>query len=337
MFGIARRLCVAALAFAVCGAPAAQPLNWKAGLFGPPRSPTEPLEWWAHELAARSGGQVKVELVYGEALAKATEIPDAVRAGAFELGMYCPSYYPGKFPLFSVLDLPFLAGDDTTVVARAQLALAQQPGVAAELERWNTVLLMPLPLPQYQIMSQKPVARAEDFKGLRVRASGEMARVLEDYGAVKSLVPAPEVYTSLERGVIDAVTFPATYAFYSYRIHEVAKYFIDKVSLGVQPCFFGVNSAAWRGLSDAQRKLMLELREAAIPRFAAAYANDDAKYNEVFRQKGIRKIDFPAAERAKLVANAQRHWREWADGMEARGLPGKAVLELATTQFAPAK
>lgn len=332
------RIAAAALvAAALSGGVLAQPVTWKAGLFGPPRSPTKPAEWWAQELAARTGGQVKVEMVYGEALAKATEIPDALRAGGFEMGMYCTSYYPGKFPLFSVLDLPFLAPDDMTALAKAQLALAGHPALAAELKRWNTMLLLPMPLPQYQIMGQKRIDKVSDFKGLRIRVSGEMARALEDFGAVKSLVPAPEVYTSLERGVVDAVTFPSTYAFYSYRVHEVAKYFIDRISLGAQPCFYGVNLAAWGRLSSEQQKLMLELREAAIPRFAEVYAGDDAKNNEAFRQKGVQRIEFPAAERAKLVANTEKHWNAWADGMEKRGLPGKALLELAKKQFATSK
>ena len=329
MISLIRRIVLAAVGLALCGALGAQPVGWKAGFFGPPRSPTKPIEWWAQEMTARTGGQFKAELVYGEALAKATEIPDSLRAGAFEMGMICTSYYPAKFPLFSVFDLPFLAGDDMTALARAQLAVARHPAVVAEFKRWNIEMLLPLPLPQYQIMGQRPLAKAEDFKGLRIRISGEMARPLEEFGAVKSLVPAPEVYTSLERGLVDAVAFPSTYAFFSYRVHEVSKFFVDKISLGAQPCFYAVSASALARLSPQQQKLAAELREAAIPRFAEAYAADDQKNNEAFRQKGVQKVDFPAAERARLVATAEKHWQAWAEAMDKRGLPGKEVLELA--------
>lgn len=337
MNGLVRRIFLAVFCFALSGQIAAQPANWKAGFFGPPRSPTKPIEWWVQEMTARTGGQFKADLVYGEALAKATEIPDSLRAGAFEMGMICTSYYPAKFPLYSVLDLPFLAGDDMTALARAQLAVSQHPAVMAEFKRWNVEMLLPMPLPQYQIMGQKPLAKAEDFKGLRIRISGEMARPIEEFGAVKSLVPAPEVYTSLERGLVDAVAFPSTYAFFSYRVHEVAKFFVDKISLGAQPCFYAVSSAAWARLSPQQQKLALELREAAIPRFAEAYALDDAKNNEAFRQKGVQKSDFPAAERARLVATAEKHWQAWAEAMDKRGLPGKEILALARKHLSPAR
>src|SRR3989337_1486286 len=190
---------VVGAALGAVGAEAQQTVTWKAALFGPPRALTKPMDWWAHEVATRTNGQVKIELIYGEALAKATEIPEGLRAGAFEMGLFCAAYYPGKFPLYTVLDLPMLTPDDVRVQARAEIALGEHPALVAEMKRWNAKLLLPAPLPQYQIMGQKKITRAEDFKGLRIRVSGEMARVLEDFGAVKSLVPAPEVYPSLDR------------------------------------------------------------------------------------------------------------------------------------------
>lgn len=317
----------------VPAADAQSSTSWKVAIFGPPRALTRPVDWWAKEVAARTNGQVKIELVYGEALAKATEIPDGLRAGAFEVGLLCASYYPGKFPLYTVLDLAMLTPRDVRTLAMVQLDLGEHPAVAAEMKRWNAKLLLPSALPQYQIMGQKRIARVEDLKGLRIRVSGEMARVLEDFGAVKSLVPAPEVYPSLERGVVDAVTFPSTYAFFSYRIHEIAKYFIDKIDLGSQPCFYGVNLAAWEKLSPAVQKIMLELRPAVVRHFHEEYAADDRKNYDVFRQRGVEIVDFPAAERAKLVANAQRHWQAWVEDKEKRGLPGKDVLEFVQAKL----
>ena len=41
----------------------AQQASWKAALFGPPRAVTQPLDWFAKEVAAKTGGQVQIELV----------------------------------------------------------------------------------------------------------------------------------------------------------------------------------------------------------------------------------------------------------------------------------
>lgn len=302
---------------------------WKVALFGPPRAVTKPLEWYAQEAAKGTNGQLKIELVYGEALAKAKEMPDGLKVGAFEMAFLCASYYPGKFPLLTVLDLPMFAPESIVTQSRVQLALADHPAVAEELRRWNTLLFLPIVLPQYQVMGKKRIARAEDFKGVRVRVSGEMAKVLEDYGAVKSLMPAPETYIALERGVIDAVTFASTYMFVSYRVHEISKYFTDKISLGTQPCFYGLNAAAWEKAPPATKKLLQDLREGMVQRYAEAYAAADEKNYAEFRQRGIEIINFPPAERAKLLAAAGKHWQAWVRDAEGRGLKGKEVFEFA--------
>jgi TRAP-type C4-dicarboxylate transport system substrate-binding protein len=318
--------------FATPPAPA-QPVHWKVALFGPPRPVTVPLDWYAKEVAARTGNQLMIELVYGEALAKATEMPEGLRAGAFEMAMLCGSYYPGKFPLFTVLDLPMLAPADVAAQGRLQIAVGDHPRIAEELKRWGLKLLVPIPLPQFQIMGQRRIVKAEDFKGVRVRVSGEMGRVLEDYGAVKSLVPAPEVFPSLERGIVDAATFPGTFAFASYRLHEISKYYIDKISLGAQPCFFGVSQTAWGRLSAPQQRLLLELREPVLKEYLRAYQAADKKNYVEFRRKGVEIVNFPPAERARLAAGAEKHWRAWVDDKEKRGLPGRAILEFVQAQI----
>ena len=328
--GVATLACTLLLTAAVAEA---QQVTWKAALFGPPRAVTMPLDWFAKEVAAKTGGQVKIELVYGEALAKATEMPDGIRGGAFEIGMLCASYYPGKFPLWTVLDLPMFTPDDITVQGRAQMAVAEHPAVLDEFKRWNVKLLVPIPLPQYQIMGKRRITRVEDFKGVRIRVSGLMAQVLEEYGAVKSLVPAPEVFPALERGVVDAVTFPATYTFVSYRIHEISKYFIDKISLGTQPCFYGVSQSAWNKLPPQHQKLMLDLREGTLAEFVRAYSTADEKNYDVFRAMGIEIINFAPAERAKLLANAERFWKAWVDDMQKKGLKGKEVFEFTQAKL----
>jgi TRAP-type C4-dicarboxylate transport system substrate-binding protein len=330
------RIALAALLALVAwgAAPAqAQQVTWKVAIFGPPRAVTAPVEFLAKEMAARTQGQVKIEPVYGEALSKAKEIIDGLKAGAFEAGLVCASYYPGKLPLFTVLDLAMLTPDDIMAQARVQMAVAEHPAVVQEFKKWNTRMLLPGPLPQYQIMGKKRITRAEDFKGVRVRISGEMARVLEDWGAVKSLVPAPETYTSLERGVVDMISFPATYAFASYRLHEISKYFIDKISLGSQPCFMGVNEAAWGRLTPQQQRLALDLREPAVQAGIDAYRAADEKNYAEWRTRGIEIINFPASERARLAANASRHWLEWAQDKEKKGLPGKALFDFVQAKI----
>jgi TRAP-type C4-dicarboxylate transport system substrate-binding protein len=311
----------------------AEPVKWTVAIFGPPRAITVPIEFLVKEVAAKTGGQVTIEPVYGEALSKATEMLDGLKAQAFEAAILCAAYYPAKLPVFTVLDLPMITPNDIMAQARVQMALAEYPAMQQELQRWGIRMLLPGPLPQYQIMGRKRITRAEDFKGVRIRVSGEMAKVLEDFGAVKSLVPAPEAFTALERGVLDMSTFPGTFAFVSYRLHEISKYYIDKISLGSQPCFWAVTAAAWGKLAPKHQKLLLDLREPAVRRMIQAFALADEKNYPEFKARGIEIINFPPAERARLAANAGKHWQEWVADKEKRGIPGKQILEFVLAKI----
>jgi TRAP-type C4-dicarboxylate transport system substrate-binding protein len=321
-----------ALAWGFARPASGGPVTWTVAIFGPPRPTTAPLEFLAKEVAARTGGQLKIEPVYGEALSKATEMLDGLKAGVFEAANICASYYPGKLPLFTVLDLPMLAPDDIQAQARVQMALAEHPAMQQEFKRWGVRMLLPIPLPQYQLMGKKRITRAEDLKGVRVRVSGEMAKILEDFGAVKGLVSAPEAFTALERGVLDMISFP-TFAFVSYRLHEISKYFIDRISLGSQPCLWAVTETAWGKLAPPHQKLLLDLREPAIQRAVQAFAVADEKAYPDFRARGIEIINFPPAERARLAANAGKHWQAWVADKEKRGLPGKQILEFVQARI----
>jgi TRAP-type C4-dicarboxylate transport system substrate-binding protein len=333
---LTRRTVVALLGLVLAGGlarPASgRPVTWTVAIFGPPRPITAPIEYLAKEVAARTGAQLKIEPVYGEALSKASEMLDGLQAQAFEAASLCAAYYPAKLPLFTVLDLPMLAPADIMAQARVQMALAEHPALQQEFKRWGIRMLLPIPLPQYQLMGRKRITRAEDLKGVRVRVSGEMAKVLEDYGAVKALVPAPEAFTALERGVLDMVSFP-TFAFVSYRLHEISKYFIDKISLGSQPCFWGVTETAWGRLSPEHQKVLSDLRKPAIETSIQAFAASDEKSYPDFRARGIEIINFPPAERARLAANAGKHWQEWVADREKRGLPGKQILEFVQAKI----
>jgi len=60
--------------------------------------------------------------------------------------------------------------------------------------------------------------------------------------------------------------------------------------------------------------------------YAAEYAKVDRKWEKIFRKK-LQFIQFPASERAKLVAEAQPVYDAWVKETEKKGLPGKEVME----------
>ncbi|MFV0297524.1 MAG: hypothetical protein ACK5JT_15520, partial [Hyphomicrobiaceae bacterium] len=77
-------------------------------LFGPKRANTAGIEALVDFYTKESKGKVEIKLVYGSALGPEKQTPSAIKAGGYEGGMMCTGYYPGRFPMTNVMELPFL-------------------------------------------------------------------------------------------------------------------------------------------------------------------------------------------------------------------------------------
>ena len=166
---------------ALFASPAPGAATWRAAISGQQRAGTLPFEWYAKEVAAKTGGELKIVFTYGQI--KSPEGFDALKSGGAEAASFCSSSYPGKVSLPTVLELPMFAPENITALGRVQMALGSQPAMQAELKSWNVKMLVPAPLPQFQLMGTRRIAKVEDFQGVKVRASPEMGKILQEYGA----------------------------------------------------------------------------------------------------------------------------------------------------------
>ena len=91
---------------------AAEKLVWNVNVFGPQRAVTAGLEAMANFFSKESNGNFEIKIAYGSALGPERQVPEAIKSGGYEAGMLCAGYYPNKFPLLSVMELPFLAPAD---------------------------------------------------------------------------------------------------------------------------------------------------------------------------------------------------------------------------------
>ena len=207
-------------------ADAADKVTWNFALYGPPRAVTVTFEHLAKVAKEKSGGNFVINLKYNEQLGEAKDMLDGIKVDAFQGAFVAYSYAPAKTPLQGVLDMPFLPIADLVSQEKVQDAYQAWKPVADELARWNAMHFMTVLLPQYEFMGTgKPPRNLEDWKGMRVRALGGLGDAMKLLGAVPTSVSAPEVYTALERGTFQAASFPFTYSFTAYKLHEVSKWY----------------------------------------------------------------------------------------------------------------
>jgi TRAP-type C4-dicarboxylate transport system substrate-binding protein len=188
---------------------------------------------------------------------------------------------------------------------------------------------MTLLLPQYEFMGTgKPPRNLEDWKGMRVRALGGLGDAMKLLGAVPTSVSAPEVYTALERGTFQAASFPFTYSFTAYKLHEVSKWYTLGMQLGIVHNSVVLSQSAWKALPDEYKKILEEARPEAYRLQRVAYEEADKKSFPMFEKRKLEVVKVTPEMRAKLIAAAgQPVWDQWVAETEKKGLPGKEALE----------
>ncbi len=310
---------------------APQVFKWKNAIYQAPTSSTTlAFIWWGDEIRRLTNGRLDITPYPGGQLSGEKEVIDGVSTGMFQLGTTSPSTIPGKIPLSTLTTLAFVLPPrpDHQVLAQDALFLTC-PQIVAELDKLNVIYATTLGAELYNYMGSKPIRTTADFKGVRIRMAPGFVPVLKEFGAVPTTMPITEVYTSMDTGLVDgAITF--TMVFHTYKLFEVAKYWVTGLDLGGSPALMVMNKNAWNSLPDDIKKVIVDMRPRMAKKFQeisfdpAAYA----KPVEAFKAKGIEHIEFPPGEKAKLVAKAGGAWEDWIK--QNGGDPARKALQFFT-------
>ena len=329
---IVRLACGVAAAAMVGGvatsASAADEVNWNFSTWGKPRAFTAGMEAMRDYLAEKSGGNFKLKIHYGGAISPPKENLDGIKIGSHEAANFCTSYHPGKNPAGTVLDLPFLPIAELTVQAKVHEDFYGHPEWKKEMKRWNAIPIFSGILPQYEFMGVGDAPKdASDFKGMRVRALGGIGDAMRKLEAVPTTMPAPETYTALERGIVQAISFPYSYTFGAYKLNEVGKWFTEGMALGAVNCPIVMNVNAYNALSDEHRALFdSDLKWNSYNALIAAYKKADEKWIPLYH-KQMQVVKFSKEQHAELKkVGAEPVWNEWVAKWAGK-IPSQALLD----------
>lgn len=305
-------------------------VSWKMSLWGKRRAFTEGVEYVSAQLAERTGGKFTLKLFYAEQLSDDRANLDGISIGAFESAIFCAAYHPGKNKPLNVLDLPFLPLADFQVMRKVHQAVYDHPASQEAMAKWNAVIYMPAILPQYEYMGKgKPPQSVADFKGKILRALGGMGDAAKMLGATPSTITASETYTALQRGTVDAIGFPYTYTFVSYKTEEISDWVTTNMKLGTVNCPTVFNVDAWNALPDQYKELLNSLKDGAAAAMEAAYAAQDVANVKRWKEEGkIQLVEIPEEEMAEFRRiGGKPVWDAWIEENKDE-LPAQELFDL---------
>ena len=325
---------VVAPAFAVTSAAVAQTVDgpkvtWKVGAWGKPRAASKGVDTLAKYVKEQTGGNFIINVGYG-AYGEPKELLDLLSVGALEATNMCSSYHPEKHPGYTALDLPFLPFPNADVQQAVHEKFHQHPYIKQEMAKWKAMPFLSTLLPQYEFIGRgNAPKKMEDWKGLRVRAIGGIGAAMAKIGAVPTSVDATEVYNLIERGTVDAASFPSTYAHGSYRTYEVGKWFTSNLSPGTQSCPFVIGIESWNKLPKQYQELLEKAKPIAYVDQKKAYQEADEKYLAEFKRKKLEFITYSKADLEQFQKVAGKPvWDDWIAEKSKQGVPAQELLNL---------
>lgn len=298
------------LAFSLVGFKA-YALEWNVSLWGKQRAFTENVEKLADLVEQKTQGRFKLNISYG-GLSKSRENLDGIAIGAFEMAQFCSFYHADKNPSITVVELPYSKKLSLTKITEIYNKIHKHPIVVRDLARWNATILMPTPLPQYNLVGKgSSVKSLLDFDGKRIRGPGGILSVLSKFGAIKTSVPFSEVRQSMNSGVIDAASF-APHAHLAAKTYKIGKWATTNLNLGSANCPVVVNTDALAELTPEFRRVLLGSVDEALAYYIDNYDNKIVgKYQKELDKTGLEQIIFSNAQTedlANLSVSVRKDW-----------------------------
>jgi TRAP-type mannitol/chloroaromatic compound transport system substrate-binding protein len=300
-------------------------IEWKFSTWGKERAFTKGIETLAAIVDKKTGGNFTIRIGYGESFSKAKENLDSIKINAIDGAHFCNFYHPGKNPAYMVFSLPFLPLGDWDVSRDVRETLYKHPALVADMDRWNSMTYMSTLLPQYEFLGKgDPPMKLADWKGRRVRAGGGLGDAMEILGAIKTTVPATEVYTGMQRGTMDAASFPFTYAQVAYKIPEVSNWFTTNMSPGTSDCPVEFNKTSWDKLPEQYKKLIMDAKPEVYKAQVQAYIDIDKKNLPMLHEK-LKAVTYTEAQLEEFRKVAGKPvWDKWVaenkDKFDAQGV-----------------
>lgn len=201
--------------------------QWRMVTTWPPNFPVlgEGCNKFAEWVREMSGGRIEIKVYGGGELVPALETFDAVRNGAAEMGSGAAYYWAGMAPAATFFTaVPF--GMNAQQVNAWMLS---GDGLKLWEEKYAEFGLVPFPGGNTGVQMggwfNREINSLADLKGLKMRIPGLGGRVLERAGGTPVLLSGGDIYTGLERGIIDATEWIGPYHDYLMGFHQIAKYY----------------------------------------------------------------------------------------------------------------
>lgn len=252
-----------------------------------------------NELMRLSGGTIGFDCVYGGALGSNTQILAQLKAGTLDC---MPTGFDlatnlTKSEKFYAVAMPFVFKDDAHMDKFFASDLWAE--MVDELKVANGIYISGLYYhqPARSLNTTRPIVHPSDLVGLKIRVpeSKVQMEVWKATGANPMQVPASELYTSLDSGIVDGQENDIVSSTGTLKLHEVAPYFTE-IDYIKQCMLMYMSEKTWNKMTDEEKGWWNEALATACKKATDAW---NAKHDvavDTIKASGGTIVDFDYAE-----------------------------------------
>ena len=263
------------------------------------------------------GGKVIVSFLGGPEVAAPNQQFAALKNGVVDVLLGAAAYYRGEVPAAAAVQFTKKKPSELRQSGYYQIMrdLHQKQGGVIYLA--NTAGGN-----KFRIYVKKPLDKPS-FSGLKIRVSPVYTPLVTALGGTPVQMAPGDVYTGLERGVVDG--FGWTYTGIDiFGWHEVSKYVIDHPFYSLDGALL-FNANVWNKLSPDVQAVFEEIGVELEKKVEEYIASQLAKEDERLKKLGLQFIRFSDADAEKFVTTAyDAGWKDFIAKNDAlfTGTPG---------------
>lgn len=258
------------------------------------------IEPYHKAVEAASKGRIRF-IVSGPETVPAFEQLQPLSSGAFQFLNTHGAYHFGTTPILAAIEAIGGTPEQRRSSGIFDLVDKMYQRIGVKL------VAMPMgPEGGYQIVMRQPLTAQGDLSGRKIRGNPTYANVIKMLGGSVVTLPPAEIYTSLDKGVIDGYAFTSN-GVLSTRFYEVSK-FLVRPAFGFGTLPFLANLAAWNKIPEADRKIMLDEGAKASAKWMTDLTKLIVDEERELLAKGLTIVQMNDGAKAKLKS-------AWSDGI----------------------
>lgn len=312
---LAKFAVAASAAALLSGTALAQEFAFKFQSSDPAGNPNFELQQgWVESVEEATDGRVKIELLPVGSIVEHQETQDAIQAGILDGHITDTSYFAGKDPAFGLIANPVGAWSDPQ-----QMFDFMNEGGGNELmnelvEPYGLHFIGATTPGLEAFVSKVPIDSVEDLEGVKMRApEGLVQNVFAAAGAAPVNLPGSEVYTSLDKGVIEAADYSVFSTNQAQGLNEIAPHPIYPGFHSMPLVEISMNKQKWDSLpADLQETLTRTVNEFAVHEVEVLAQRDEEAAAKAREGGEVTIHDWSEEERAKFRKIAQGEWEKVA-------------------------